>query len=84
MARESRSGVIIGPDQRVDAYTALQALTTGPAYQFFEEAVKGKIKQGMQANFVIIDNNPLKQGVSEIRNNDVVETIKEGKIVYKR
>ncbi|MBE9564101.1 MAG: amidohydrolase, partial [Proteobacteria bacterium] len=55
MARESRSGEIIGPDQRVDAYTALQALTTGPAYQFFEENRKGKIKTGLLADFVIIE-----------------------------
>ena len=34
MKRESRSGVIIGPDERIDAYSALQALTTAPAWQF--------------------------------------------------
>ena len=32
MARVTRSGHVLGPDQRVDAYTGLQALTTGPAY----------------------------------------------------
>ncbi len=84
MARQSRSGVIIGEDERVDAYTALQALTTGPAYQFFEEDRKGKIKLGMLADFVVIDNNPLKQATADIRNNDVVTTIKEGQVVYQR
>ncbi len=84
MARESRTGEIIGADQRIDAYTALQTLTTGPAYQVFEENRKGKIKEGMLADFVIIDNNPLKQKVSDIRNNDVVTTIKEGKVIYQR
>ena len=84
MARESRSGVIIGPEQRVDAYTALQALTTGPAYQFFEENRKGKIKVGMLADFVILEKNPLKQAVSDIKNNEVVQTIKEGKTVYSK
>ena len=38
----------------------------------------------MLADFVIIENNPLKQNVSEIKNNDVIETIKEGITVYKR
>jgi len=84
MARESRSGVIIGPDQRVDAYTALQALTTGPAYQVFEESRKGKIKAGMIADFVVIKNNPLKQKTSEIKENEVLATIKEGKVIYKK
>lgn len=84
MARESRAGVIIGPDQRVDAYTALQGLTTGPAWQVFEENRKGKIKEGMLADFVVIKHNPLKQKVSEIKDNEVLATIKEGKVVYKK
>ncbi len=84
MARESRNGVIIGPDQRVDAYTALQGLTTGPAWQVFEENRKGKIKEGLLADFVIIKNNPLKQKVDDIRDNEVLATIKEGKVVYKK
>ncbi|BAO44883.1 amidohydrolase [Thiolapillus brandeum] len=84
MARESRSGQIIGPDQRVDAYTALQALTTGPAWQVFEEDRKGKIREGMLADFVVIKNNPVKQKVSEIKDNEVLATVKEGKVIYKK
>jgi predicted amidohydrolase YtcJ len=82
MARESRSGVILGSDQRVDAYTALQALTTGPAWQIFEENRKGKIREGLLADFVILKNNPLKQKISEIKDNKVLATIKEGKAIY--
>ncbi len=84
MARESRSGVVIGPDQRVDAYTALQALTTGPAWQVFEEDRKGRIKEGMLADFVVLKHNPLKQKVSEIRDNEVLATVKEGRVIYKK
>ncbi|PHS32931.1 MAG: amidohydrolase [Sulfurovum sp.] len=84
MARESREGVIIGPDQTVDAYTALQGLTTGPAWQVFEENRKGSIKEGMLADFVVIKHNPLKQKVSEIKDNEVLATIKEGRVIYKK
>lgn len=42
-------GFIIGPDQRVDAYTALQGVTTGPAWQLFEENRKGGIKEGLSS-----------------------------------
>ncbi len=84
MARESRSGQIIGPDQRIDAYTALQALTTGPAYQVFEENRKGRIKEGLLADFVVIRNNPLKQKLTEIKDNEVLATVKEGKVIYKK
>lgn len=82
MARKARSGVILGADQQVDAYTALQALTSGPAYQFFEENRKGMIKKGLLADFVIIENNPLKQSTEQIKNNRVYMTIKEGNTVW--
>jgi len=34
------------------------------------------------ADFVILKNNPLKQKVSEIKDNTVLATIKEGKLIY--
>ena len=82
MARTSRSGVVVGPDQRVDAYAGLQALTTGPAWQFREETRRGRIKEGMLADFVILSADPLATDVGMIRDIDVVETIKEGRTVY--
>jgi predicted amidohydrolase YtcJ len=83
MKRESRSGVIIGPQERIDAYTALQALTTGPAWQFFEESRVGKLDVGMESSFVITDKNPLKMTeVDDIRTIKILETIKEGETIY--
>jgi predicted amidohydrolase YtcJ len=82
MARQSRSGRIIGPDQRVDAYTALQALTTGPAWQIFEENRKGKIKTGLLADFVILSADPVRTDIDKIRSIKVLETIKRGKTIY--
>jgi len=85
MKRETRAGKILGADQVIDAYAALQSLTTGPAYQFYEENRKGKIKKGMLADFVILNTNPLKiENVDDIKNVKVLETIKEGKTVYKK
>jgi predicted amidohydrolase YtcJ len=82
MARETRSGEILGADQRVDAYTALQGLTSGPAWQIFEEDRKGRIKPGLMANFVILSSNPVTTPVDEIRDIEVLETIKEGVTIY--
>jgi predicted amidohydrolase YtcJ len=85
MKRETRSGKILGADQRIDVYTALQNITTGPAYQFYEETRKGKIKEGLLADFVILDTNPLKvKNVDDIKNVKIIETIKEGKVVFKQ
>jgi len=82
MARETKSGDVLGENERVDAYTALQGLTTGPAWQVFEENRKGMIKEGLLADFVILSADPVKAGVNGIREIEVLETIKEGKSIY--
>jgi predicted amidohydrolase YtcJ len=82
--RITRSGNVLGSDERINSYQALQDLTTGPAWQFFEENRKGKIQVGMLADFVILENNPIKQNVSELRTNMILETIKEGSSIYKK
>lgn len=74
--------MVIGPDERVDAYAALQALTTGPAWQMFEEGRKGRIAEGLLADFVILDRNPLDTPVEAIRSIAVVATIKDGVTAY--
>lgn len=83
MSRTSRTGQVLGSDQRVDAYTALQALTTGPAWQIFEENRKGTIKEGLLADFVILSADPVKTNVDKIREIKVIETIKEDKTIFK-
>ncbi|WP_257543137.1 amidohydrolase [Sphingopyxis sp. DBS4] len=84
MARVSPTGVVSGPDERLGAYEGLQALTTGPAWQAFEENRKGRIKAGLLADFVILDKNPLTTPVDAIRDIKVLETVKEGQTVWKR
>jgi len=83
MKRESHSGQIIGRNERIDAYTALQELTTGPAWQFFEEDRKGMVKAGLLADFVILSADPVKTGVDEMRDIEVLETIKEDRKVFR-
>jgi predicted amidohydrolase YtcJ len=74
--------VISGTAQREDAYRALQALTTGPAWQVFEEHRRGRIKPGLLADFVVLDRNPLITPVAQVRAIRVLETVKEGKTVW--
>lgn len=83
MARTSRTGVVSGESQREDAWHALQALTTGPAWQVFEENQRGRIKSGLLADFVVLDRNPLTTPVDDIRAIRVLETVKEGKTVWR-
>ncbi len=83
MARVSPTGVVSGPDERLTAYAGLQALTSAPAWQAFEEDRKGRIKPGLLADFVILDKNPLETPVDDIRGIAVLETVKDGKSVWR-
>lgn len=82
--RTSRSGTIMGPEERLTPYEALQSITIWGAYQFFEENKKGSIKAGKLADMVVLDQNPLKIDAKKIKDIVVLETIKEGKSVYSR
>lgn len=82
--RISRSGKVIGPNERATPYQALKAITSHAAYEFYEEDSKGSLRAGKLADFVILDKNPLTVDPMEIKDINVTETIKEGKTVFKR
>jgi predicted amidohydrolase YtcJ len=82
--RISRAGASIGPDQRVTPMEGLKAMTINSARQHVEDDRKGSLEPGKLADLVILDNNPLKVPPMAIKDIKVVETIKEGKTVYKR
>ncbi|AKB35290.1 imidazolonepropionase [Methanosarcina siciliae C2J] len=84
ITRQTRSGRVLGPDQRVDVLTALKALTLDAAWQYREEKTKGSLEACKLADFVIVDKNPCKVKPDDVRNLKVVETIKEGRSVYRR
>jgi predicted amidohydrolase YtcJ len=62
----------------------LKALTINGAYQYFEENTKGSLKAGKLADLVILDKNPLKVDPMTLKDIQVMETIKEGKSIYKK
>jgi heat shock protein HslJ len=82
--RTSRSNKIIGPKERITPYAALQAITTGSAYMYREEDLKGTLEEGKLADFVILNQNPVKVDPTAIKDVQVLETIKEGKTIYSK
>ena len=82
--RTSRSGQVIGSDERISVLDGLKALTIDGAYQYFEENRKGSIEAGKLADFVVLTANPLKVDATSIKDIKVAETIKEGKTVFQR
>jgi predicted amidohydrolase YtcJ len=82
--RTSRSGTVIGADERVTPYEAMKMITLWGAEQFGEQATKGSLESGKLADMVILSDNPLTIDPTKINTIVVLETIKEGKTVYRR
>ncbi len=82
--RETRSGYVLGPDQRVGVMEALHAVTLGAAYQYFEENEKGSLEAGKRADFVILAQDPRIVESEALADIDIVETISRGMTIYRR
>ena len=82
VTRRTRSGDILGPDQRVDVMTALKAMTIWPAWQHFEENDKGSIEPGKLADFVVLSANPAAVDPETLADLEVLLTIKEDTVIY--
>jgi predicted amidohydrolase YtcJ len=81
--RTTRSGHVLGPGQRLSPELALKAMTLWAAWQHFEEARKGSLEVGKNADLVILSANPLKVAPATIKDIRVLETIKDGRTVYR-
>ena len=84
VTRRTRSGDILGPDQRVDVMTALKAMTIWPAYQHFEETGKGSIEVGKVADLIVLSDDPTAIDPETLDSLKVEETIKHGETIYTR
>lgn len=81
--RTTRTGYVLGPRQRIDPLIALKAMTIWAAYQHFEESTKGSIEVGKLADLVILSDDPLTVRRTQLAEIKVLETIKNGRSVYK-
>lgn len=82
--RVSRTGTVMGPDEKLTPYEALKSITIWGAEQFFEEEKKGTLTVGKLADMVVLDKNPLKVDPMTLKDIVVLETIKEGKTIYEK
>jgi predicted amidohydrolase YtcJ len=83
VTRRTRSGDILGADERISVNDALKSLTIWPAYQHFEEKSKGSLEVGKVADFVMISADPFAVDIEDLDELTVVETIKAGTSIYK-
>lgn len=82
--RPTRQGKTLGADQRITPYEALKSQTIWAAAQYDEQERRGSPKAGKLGDLVILDKNPLKVDPATIKDIKVMETIKEGKSIFKK
>ncbi|MGO1284768.1 MAG: amidohydrolase family protein, partial [Brachybacterium sp.] len=73
----------VGLEQRISTWEALRAVTCEAAYQYGEEDSKGQIREGMRADLVVLSADPLTTAPQGMRDIKVLETIKDGDVVYR-
>jgi predicted amidohydrolase YtcJ len=78
------TGTAFAPEERVDAKEALRILTINGAKQYGQEDIKGSLEAGKQADFVILDRDPLTIDPDDARYIRTLETVKDGVTVYLR
>lgn len=80
--RRMKDGSVLGPEERVDVWTALKAVTANAAYQYFEEDRKGTLAPGKRADLVVLDRDPTKTPGEALRTIRVLETWKDGARIF--
>ena len=73
---------IWGENQRVTVDEALRICTINGAYASFEEAIKGSIKVGKLADFVVLGEDPHDVEPDAIKEIPIVRTVVGGRTMH--
>lgn len=80
--RDAAGGRRLGAQEAVSATEALRSMTVEGAYASLEEEVKGRIRPGMFADFVVLSDDITRTSPSRIAGTEVVSTIIGGEVVF--
>lgn len=84
VTRDTITGGVLGPDQRISREQALRLATTGNAWLTFEEREKGSIEVGRLADLVLLSEDPMTCSPAALRDAQVLLTMVGGRIVHER
>jgi len=82
VARKTRSGRSICPEEGLDVLEAIRLYTTFSAYAGFEEARKGSLEPGKLADLVVLSDDPFEIPVDALKDVQVQTTIVGGRVVH--
>ncbi len=81
--RERTTGRVIGPDQRLDAETALRLFTVAGAALTFDEGWKGPVRPGFAADLAVLSDDPTAIDPDRLRDLRCRLTVVGGRIVHR-
>jgi hypothetical protein len=81
-SRKADSGERILPEERITPEEALKLYTEVGAKTSFEEKNKGTISPGKLADLVVLNGDPTKLPIEEIKDIQVEMTILDGEMVW--
>jgi predicted amidohydrolase YtcJ len=84
LARRTRNGVAILPDQTISVEDGLRAYTVSAAITAGEEQSRGSIQPGRWADFAVLSADPTAVETEAIRDISVERTYLGGKLVYEK
>ncbi len=87
VTRMDRDGKPAGgwyPEEKLTREEALKSFTIWAAYGQFEENIKGSLKKGKLADFVVLDRDYMTCPAGEIKDISPLLTVVGGEVVYKK
>lgn len=83
VVRKTISGQQLGTEEAISVEDAIKAYTIDAAYTGFDEAIIGSLSPGKYADFIVLDQDPLKVDPESIKDINVIQTVVEGETVFK-
>ena len=84
VTRETVTGEVVGPDQRVDIEDALRLYGPEAAYLEFGEDEKGTLTPGKLGDVTVLSDDPREVPPAELTELDVEYTVVGGDVMYER
>jgi len=81
--RDMRTGIVVGPDERLTRVQALAALTRGGAWVTFAERERGRLAPGWVADLAVLEHDPLTAPLEALTGQTARLTVVGGEIVHR-
>ena len=80
--RRTAAGRVLGPDEAVDAETALRSYTVDAAWVAGDEDSRGRLAPGLAADLAVLGDDPIRADPDRLGDIEVVATLRGGRATH--